>query len=258
MTIKAGDFIKVSYTAKLEDGTVIDTTIEEVAKEHGIYSENARYGDIALVVGEGHVVKGLDEALVGKEVGFRGEVVVPPEKAFGEHNPEKKEVVSITKFKERPEIGQRVRVGEKVGTVERIIGRRVIVDLNHPLAGKTLTFDVEVRERIEDIAEKIKALFLIATGIDVDAVVDEKKAIVNLPKGAYFNQYFTIGKFSAINAIFKYLDIEEIDLVEKFTKEEEKPIIEAVEEAKSEEGTEGEKEGGEETKRDKKEEKAEG
>ncbi len=234
MAIKPGDFIKVSYTAKLEDGTVIDTTIEEVAREHGIYNENARYGDIALVVGEGHVVKGLDEALVGKEIEFRGEVVVPPEKAFGEYDPEKKEVVSITKFKEKPQPGQRVRVGEKVGTVERIIGRRVIVDLNHPLAGKTLTFDVEVKERIEDLAEKVKALFLIATGIDVDVVVDGKKAVVNLPKGAYFNQYFTIGKFSAVNAVFKHLDIEEIDLVEKFTKEEEKAIMEAVEEAKSE------------------------
>ncbi|AEA46112.1 peptidylprolyl isomerase FKBP-type [Archaeoglobus veneficus SNP6] len=250
MAIKAGDFIKVSYTAKLEDGTVIDTTDEEVAKEYGIYNENAKYGDITIVVGEGHVVKGLDEELVGKDVGFKGEIVVPPEKAFGEYDPENKEVVSVKRFKERPQPGQRVRIGDKVGTVERVIGRRAIIDYNHPLAGKTLIFDVEVKELIEDDAEKIKALFFINTGVDVEVELDGKKAVVEVPKGVAFSQYFAIGKFAAINAIFKLLDIEEIDIVERFKKEEEKAVIEAIEMAKGgeaedtdtdrEEGKEGE------------------
>ena len=253
MAIKAGDFIRISYTAKLEDGTVIDATDEEVAKEHGIYNENARYGDIAIVVGEGQVVKGLDEALIGKEVGFKGEVVVPPEKAFGEYDPENKEVVSVTRFKEKPKPGQKVRIGNKIGTVERVIGRRAIIDYNHPLAGKTLIFDVEVKELVEDVAEKVKALFFINTGIDVNVEVKDKKAIVEVPKGAYFVQNFIIGKFTAIHTIFKYLDIDEVDLVEKFTKEEQKSIMEALKEVKSKEAEEESKEKSEESEKSKKE-----
>ncbi len=228
--IKQGDFIKISYTAKLEDGTVIDTTDEKVAKEYGIYDENGRYGDIVIVVGEGNVVKGLDEQLVGKEVGFKGEIVVPPEKAFGEYDPKKREIVSIRKFPERPKPGQRVRLGNRVGTVERVIGRRVIVDFNHPLAGKTIIFDIEIKEKVEKLEEKIKALFVMYTGLDVEVEVSDTTARVLIPKGASLNQIFVIGKYDAVSKAFKLLNIDTIEIVEKFVKEEENKLLEAVKE----------------------------
>ncbi len=238
--IKKGDFVKISYTAKLEDGTVIDTTDADVAKEHGIFNENAKYGDIVVVVGERHVIQGLDEALEGKEVGFKGEVTVPPEKAFGEYDPENKEVVSIARFKEKPRVGERIRVGERTGVVERVVGRRAIVDFNHPLAGKTIIFELEIKEKIEDDVEKVKALFFINTGKEVDVKIDGKKVIVEIPKGASIDQYFIIGKFAAVSSIFKHLDVEEVEIVERFTKKEEKPIEEekSTEEAKEEEAKE--------------------
>ncbi len=229
--VKQGDFIKISYTAKLEDGTVIDTTDEKVAKEYGLYDENARYGDIVIVVGEGNVVKGLDEQLVGKEVGFKGEIVVPPEKAFGKYDPNKREIVSRRKLPENVKPGQRVRLGNKVGIVERIIGRRAIVDFNHPLAGKTIIFEVEIKEKVEDLPEKIKALFVMYTGLDVEVEVEDKLVRVIAPKGASLNQVFIIGKYDAIAKAFKLLDIETIEIVERFVKKEEMGLIE---EAKAE------------------------
>jgi FKBP-type peptidyl-prolyl cis-trans isomerase SlyD len=219
--IQKGDFVRISYTAKLEDGTVIDSTDEEVAKEHGVYEEHARYGDIIVVVGEGHVIKGLDEALEGKEVGFKGSVEVPPEKAFGEYDPEKKEVISISRFKERPEPGTRVRVGERVGIVERVIGRRAVVDFNHPLAGKTITFDFEIKEKIESPEERIKSIFMIHTGREVSVELDGKKAVIEIPRGLSLDQAFMLGKYAAVNDIFRLTDVEEIDLVEKFEKKAE-------------------------------------
>ncbi len=230
--ISKGDFIRVSYTAKLEDGTVIDSTDEEIAKEHDIYNENARYGDIYVVVGEGHVVKGLDEDFEGKEVGYKGEVVVPPEKGFGEYDEDNKEVVSVTRFKEKPYVGQRVKIGEKIGTIERIIGRKAIVDYNHPLAGKNIIFEYEIKEKIEDDVGKVKALFVIHTGKDVEAEIEDKKVIVEVPRDAYFSQLFLIGKYRAVTDIFKYLDVDEVLLVEKFEKEA--PIRKTVEEIKDE------------------------
>jgi len=221
--ISKGDFVKLSYTAKLESGEVIDTTSAEIAKEKGIFSENTKYSDIYAVVGEGHVLKGLDEELEGKEVGYKGEVKIPPEKAFGEYDPNKKDSFSITKFREKPEVGQRVRIGDKVGTVERIVGRRVIVDFNHPLAGKNIVFEYEIKEKLERVEDKLKALFLIHTGIELKSLsVEGEKAVVEVPPEAYLNQLFLLGRYRAVRDAFRLLNLKEVQIVEKFERKEEK------------------------------------
>lgn len=231
--ISNGDFIRLSYTAKLETGEVIDTTSAEVAKESGIFNENTRYGDIYAVVGEGHVLKGLDEDLVGKEVGYKGEVKIPPAKAFGEYDPNKKDTFSITKFREKPEVGQRVRIGDKIGTVERIVGRRVVVDFNHPLAGKNVIFQYEIKEKLEKPEDKLKALFIIHTGVELkNLTVDGEKALVEVPNEAYLNQIFLLGRYRVVRDAFRLLNLKEIQLVEKFEKKAEEK---KTEEIKSEE-----------------------
>ena len=240
MSIAKGDIIRISYTAKLEDGTVIDTTDEKIAKEFGIYNEDYRYGDVYVIVGEGNVVKGFDEDLEGKEVGYKGEVVVPPEKGFGEYDPEKVDTISIARLKEKPRVGDRVKVGDRIGVVKRIIGRRAVVDFNHPLAGKTLIFEYEIKEKIEDTAGKIKAIFMIYTGREVDVKVEGKKAIVEVPRDFHFMPYAPLAKVSALNRIFKYLDIDEVEIVERHKKEEVPRFDDVVkeEEKKAEEETE--------------------
>ncbi|MEM1578329.1 MAG: peptidylprolyl isomerase [Archaeoglobaceae archaeon] len=229
--LSKNDFVRLSYTAKLEDGRVIDTTDAEIAKKEGIFNENTRYGDIYAVLGEGHVLKGLEEDIIGKEVGYKGKVVVPPEKGFGTYDPGKKDSFSITRFKEEPKIGQRVRIGDKVGTVERIVGRRVIVDFNHPLAGKSFTFEYEIKEKLEKPEDKLKALFLIHTGFNVKNItLNEDKASVEVPSDAYLNQIFLIGRYRAVKDAFRFLGLKEISIVERFEKESE--IVKTLEEVK--------------------------
>jgi len=219
-SIKKDDFVKIGYTARLDDGTVIDTTDAEVAKENDIFNERTDYEDITVIVGERQVLEGLDDALEGKEVGFKGEIEVPPEKAFGIYNPDDKQYISVKKLGEKPQIGQRVELDNRYGIVERIIGRRAIIDFNHPFAGKTITFDVEIKDKIEKLEDKIDALFHIYTAKHVDVTVNDKKIRVEIPRGASIDQYFMLGKYSAINAIYKHLDIEEIEIVEIFKKDE--------------------------------------
>ncbi len=220
--IRKGDFVRISYTAKLEDGSVIDSTEESVAKEYGVYEEGARYGDIVVVVGEGHVLKGLDEDLEGREVGYKGSVEVPPEKAFGEYDENNKEVISITKFNEKPVPGQRVKVGDKTGIVEKVIGRRAVIDFNHPLAGKKIIFDYEIKELIEDPKEKIKYLFLIYTGRELTPKIRAGKVTVEVPRDAGFNQFFLLGKYTVVDQIFKHMDdVREVVFTEKFERPEE-------------------------------------
>ncbi|MEM0350867.1 MAG: peptidylprolyl isomerase [Archaeoglobaceae archaeon] len=227
--LSIGDFVRISYTARLEDGKIIDTTDAEIAKKEGIFNENARYGDIYAVLGEGHILKGLEEDIIGKEVGYKGLAVVPPEKGFGNYDPNKKDTFSITRFRERPEIGQRVRIGDKIGTVERIVGRRVVVDFNHPLAGKKITFEYEIKEKLEKIEDKLKALFMIHTGINVKRVVVEgEKAIVEVPTDSYLNQIFLIGRYRVVRDAFRLLNVKEIEIVERFEKEEVEKMVKEV------------------------------
>ena len=84
MAVKKGDFIRLNYTAKIQEtGDVFDTTDEAVAKEAGILVENKNYGAIPIVVSGGHVLKGLDESIIGMEEGEEKTVDITPEDGFG-------------------------------------------------------------------------------------------------------------------------------------------------------------------------------
>ena len=222
MAVKDGDFVKLSFTAKLETGEVIDTTDEELAKKEGIYTEGGRYGDITIIIGAGHVVKGLEEDIIGKEPGYKGEVTVPPEKAFGERDPDLVEAISITKFREKPEIGQTVRLGNRTGIIEKIIGRRAIVDFNHPLAGKTIHYEYEIKEIIEEPEEKAKALLLLITGVDGDVELDASTVRFKIPAGASLSEWYILGKQRVADEIFSRLEnIAEVQFIEIFEKKKE-------------------------------------
>ncbi|MDP2845850.1 MAG: peptidylprolyl isomerase [Candidatus Methanoperedens sp.] len=146
MSIQKGDFIKVSYTGKAaDDNRVFDTTDEEVAKTNNIYNEKGKYGGDVIIVGAGHTVAGLDEDLIGKDAGYTGSVTIPPEKAFGNRNPELIESIPITKFKERPQTGMPVEVDGRPGIVIRMIGRMTQVDFNRFLAVQTVKYDYEIK-----------------------------------------------------------------------------------------------------------------
>jgi FKBP-type peptidyl-prolyl cis-trans isomerase SlyD len=214
MSVNSGDFVKISYTGKLENGDVFDTTDAEVAKQHGIYAEGIDYSPVVIVVGESMVVKGLDEDLVGRNVGYKGTVVVPPEKAFGQRNPELVEVVPTRRFEKRPVPGMRVTVDNKTGTVESVIGGRVRVDFNVPYAGKTITYDYTLEESIDDPKSKIKGL--IQYYLHKDFPVSIKRGIIRIevPYEFPFNQTVQYYKGVLAEKIMRLIDVEEVDYVE--------------------------------------------
>jgi len=84
--VKAGDSVFVNYIVKLEDGTIYDTTYEEVAKENGIYNPDRPYGAINFTVGSGTMIEGLEEGIIGMREGETRTIVIPPEKAYGRVN----------------------------------------------------------------------------------------------------------------------------------------------------------------------------
>ena len=215
MTVKDGDFIKVDYTESV-DGQVISTTNRDVAMNNDIYEDGVEYGPALIVVGSGDVVAGFKDELIGKEMGSSGSVEVPPEEAYGVRDPENVELISLTKFKkERPEIGMRVSVDGKMGTLTRIIGRKARIDYNHILADKTVKYDYTIAERIEDRQEKLENLIRIFAKIDLKAkILEDDVAEIDSPwEMSYYKEWPMIRRGVAEMAM-RLLDLKEVRYIE--------------------------------------------
>jgi len=162
MTLQKGDFIIVDYTAKVkETNEVFDTTSEETAKKEHLYKEGEIYEPKLVVIGEGWVLKTLDESLPTMEIEKATSVEIPPEKAFGARDPEKVRRLSLKHLTDKgvtPNIGTRIEYNGKMATVRAIGAGRVLLDFNPPLAGKTLLYEATVKKKLEMQEEKIVAL----------------------------------------------------------------------------------------------------
>lgn len=217
MTIQKGDFIRVSYTGKNDD-RVFDTTNEEIAKANNIYNEKGKYGGDVIIVGAGHTVAGLDEDFIGKDVGYTGSVTIPPEKAFGVRNPELIETVPITKFEQRPQVGMPVQVDGRQGIVIRAIGRMAQVDFNRFLAGQTVTYDYEIKEKIEDNEGKVKGILGLYIGKEFSVEIKDGTATVEIEPDLTFNQRWLMSKRQIANELIENTDIKEVVYLERYKK----------------------------------------
>ncbi|TQD26441.1 peptidylprolyl isomerase [Methanolobus vulcani] len=143
--VQIGDNVSVNYTGMLEDGTVFDTSKADVAEENGIYNSRRDYSPIYFIVGAGQMIDGFDNAVIDMKVGENKTVTIPPEEAYGEvqdariisYKIEDFEAANIT-----PVIGESIPGYSCV--ITDVNETNVTVDFNHRLAGKSLTFEVEI------------------------------------------------------------------------------------------------------------------
>jgi len=143
--VKAGDTVQVDYTGKLEDGTVFDTSTEEVAKQAGIYNANRTYAPLTFVAGADQMIKGFDEGVIGMKVGEEKTITIPPEEAYGEYNESMILPVPLDDISaENLEPGQKIPTMYGNVTVVEVNQTHAMIDFNHELAGKTLIFDIKL------------------------------------------------------------------------------------------------------------------
>jgi len=162
MALQKGDFILIDYVAKVkETNEVFDTTKDDVAKKEHLHKEGQIHEPELVVVGEGWVLKALDEALVTMEVNKPQIVEISPDKGFGQRDPEKIKRVSIKQLYAKeinPVVGARIEYQGKNATIRSVGAGRVLLDFNPPLAGRTLIYDVTVTSKLDNVPEKIGAL----------------------------------------------------------------------------------------------------
>lgn len=133
-----GDTVQVHYCGKLHDGSVFDETLDR---------EPLRF-----TIGEGQVIQGFEEAVLGMKPGDAKTTELPVEKAFGPYLEDRVVEVPKNKFAQwdpEPTVGERVPIPQPDGspidvTVTEVTESKVTVDFNHPLAGEELTIDIEL------------------------------------------------------------------------------------------------------------------
>jgi FKBP-type peptidyl-prolyl cis-trans isomerase 2 len=256
MAVKEGDFIRLEYTGKVQEtGNVFDTTDENVAEEAGIKLDNKTYGAIPIVVGGGHVLKGLDEALIGMEEGEEKKVEITPEEGFGLRDPKLLQLIPMGEFKKqgmKPEVGMAITSDGTTGIIRSVSGGRVRVDFNHELAGKNLEYDIKVIKEIKDDVEKVKSMIELhysAPNLDSekhDIQIIDDIVRISMDEMAKFDKKpymdITFARFRIARDIWENMEnIEKVEFVDVFEKKveeeaeaeiaEEVIIDEAVEEA---------------------------
>jgi peptidylprolyl isomerase len=136
---KPGDTVKVHYNGKFDDGNVFDS------------SEGRN--PLSFTIGAGKIIPGFDKAVEGMAIGDKKTVVIPAEDAYGKHHENLVMTVTRSEFPEEanPAVGQQYQTENQDGRplnlmVTAVEGDQITLDANHPLAGKNLTFDIELVE----------------------------------------------------------------------------------------------------------------
>jgi peptidylprolyl isomerase len=202
MNLQKGDFILIDYVAKVkETGEVFDTTNEETAKKERLYKEGEIYEPKLVVIGEGWVLKALDENLTTMEIGKTNSVEIPPERAFGPRDSEKVRRVPLRHLTAKgitPSLGMRLEYDGKMATVRALGAGRVLLDFNPPLAGKTLVYEVKVQKKLETLNEKIAALIHRRIPAVEEAkfkfVVRQKIVSIEMPEEAFYLEGIQVAK----------------------------------------------------------------
>lgn len=189
MPLAKGDYILLDYTVVVKDeNKVIETSQEAVAKEAGIYKPEEVYSPRLVILGETPLWEPVESTLLSIDEGQDFEVEVPPEKAYGVRDPNKVKVVSIRDFHRHgivPSVGDVVEFEGQRARVVSISGGRVVLDFNHPLAGKTFVVRGRVVKKLTTAEEKAVALLKLylprVSEEKIKASFDGDTLVLNLP-----------------------------------------------------------------------------
>ena len=156
--LKENDFVEMDYVARIKDDKIFDLTIEDIAKKNNIYDKNYKYKPAIICIGKRDIVKGLDDQLVGKDLG-KYTIEVNAEEGFGKKDPKLIKLVptkEFTKQNVKPMPGMQLNLDGYIGKIISVTGGRTLVDFNSPLAGKDLIYDVNIKRVVTDKKEQLK------------------------------------------------------------------------------------------------------
>lgn len=244
MPFEKGDFVLIDYVAKVkETGEIFDTTKEDIAKKERLYKEGETYEPKLVVIGEGWVLKALDESLPNLEISKASTVEITADKAFGNRDPEKVRLVPLRRLTAKgltPQLGMRLEFDGKLAVVRTMGAGRVQLDFNPPLAGKTLVYEVTTQKKLETKEEKIDALIhRRIPQVEASKFAKKIKKIaveIEIPEEAFYIEGLQVAKRGISLDVQKFFpDVDTVKFTETFKRKvpaPEKPKAEKADAAK--------------------------
>ncbi|MBT96488.1 MAG: peptidylprolyl isomerase [Candidatus Pacearchaeota archaeon] len=217
MKLQKKDFIEIEFTGRVKGGEIFDSNIKEdlekVNKE--ISPKSFIFG-----LGEEMFIKGVDNFLIGKEVGKKYEIELSPVDAFGNRDSKLVKLMPMKVFREQkinPVAGAMFNFDGRIAKILTVSGGRIIVDFNNPIAGKVVIYKVKVLRKIEDIKEKVKSLIDFLFKRELKFEIKEKKLIIEAEKG--MTKFIELFKDKFKSTLGLELDVKEITKKEENKRE---------------------------------------
>jgi len=215
MPLQKKDFIEIEYTARVKNGEIFDTNIKEDLEKANF---NIEAKPFTFAIGEGMFLEGVDNFLIGKEIGNYS-IELSPENAFGKRDPKLIQMAPIRIFHEQkinPLPGYVFNFDGKIGKVVSVSGGRVLIDFNNPLSGKDVVYDVKILRKVDGLEEQIASMNGFLFRKNFEFKVENKKLTLKVDKG--FKKFVELFKD-------KYKELFDLDLeAEEIENKDEKKV----------------------------------
>ena len=217
-----GAIIHVDYDLfSGETGDLIETTREDVAKEHEMHQEGRTYSPMVCVVGNGNLIPGFENALKEAKVGKEVDIEIAPADGYGEKDASMVETISIDKLRRAVQdpnslyLGAPVNIGGRQGYLSYLAAGRARIDYNHPMAGKTLRYVFTVVKEVKGKEDKVLGLLESNSGhsgFEVSFKGDDLSII--LPQAMLFDTNSAMLKFRLVTMIRDAVECGKVSFVE--------------------------------------------
>ena len=213
-----GSIVHVDYDLyNASNDKLIETTREEVAKEHDLHDENREYSPMITPVGDGRLIPGFESHLAGAEAGKDYEFDIEPTEAYGDRDQNKIETISqnvLLRSVRDPNtlaIGAPVEIGGRQGILQFMRAGRARIDYNPPLAGVTLRYNYQIVKVVEDRNEKVQTLMKMNTGRDdFEIEFDGDDLTMTLPEEMAYDQNWAFTKFSLVTTLRENVGVSKV------------------------------------------------
>jgi len=220
--MEEGTIVHIDYSLyNADNDKLLDTTLEEIAKENDFHQDGREYSPLVAVIGAGRMIEGFEESIAEAEAGKDVEIVIPAEKAYGERDSAKVETMSMNKLMRHVQdpntlgIGAPVEIGGRTGILALVGSGRAKIDFNHPLAGRSLKYNYKIVKVIEERDEKVVALLESNTGhngFEVEFSGDD--AMITLPETMMWDPNASTLKYSVVSTLRENAKLEKITFME--------------------------------------------
>ena len=150
LRVKKGSLVRIDYSLTTSDGIIVDTSLGFEADNCGILDADRDYKPIEIIVGNKEIIKGIDKALLGMRESESKTIVIKPKDGFGVYDKSKLKKLSMNllEINHKPIVGESIALAKdgeaELGIIRKVGFNSILVDFNHPLAGKTLICSLKV------------------------------------------------------------------------------------------------------------------